>query len=94
MEKRFVDLALTIPGSVLLSPLLAVIAFLIKTRVGSPVLFRQLRPGLDGKPFMIYKFRTMMEERDAEGRLLPDSQRLTALGRFLRATSLDELPEL
>lgn len=94
MEKRFFDLALTIPGFVLLSPLLAVIALLIKTRVGSPLLFRQLRPGLDGKPFMIYKFRTMTNERNGEGRLLPDSQRLTVLGRFLRATSLDELPEL
>jgi len=92
--KRLFDLALVIPGFFLLSPLLAVIALLIKTRVGSPVLFRQIRPGLDGKPFMIYKFRTMTEERDAEGRLLPDSQRLTSLGRFLRATSLDELSEL
>ena len=62
--------------------------------MGSPVLFKQVRPGLRGRPFMMYKFRTMTDERDIQGRLLPDEQRLTKLGRFLRSTSLDELPEL
>ncbi|MDZ7696578.1 MAG: sugar transferase [Deltaproteobacteria bacterium] len=93
-EKRLFDLALTIPGFVLISPIVWFIALLVRTDLGSPVLFRQVRPGLKGKPFTIYKFRTMTDERDLDGNLLLDSQRLTALGRFLRATSLDELPEL
>jgi sugar transferase EpsL len=92
--KRWLDLGLTIPGLLLISPLLAIIALLVRVRLGSPVLFRQVRPGLYGKPFMIYKFRTMTNERDEEGNLLPDERRLTRFGRFLRATSLDELPEL
>lgn len=72
----------------------AAISLLIRTRLGYPILFTQTRPGLHGKPFTIYKFRTMTDERDADGKLLPDSDRLTRLGRFLRSTSLDELPEL
>lgn len=92
--KRLFDLALTIPGLILISPVLALIALLVRVKLGSPVLFRQTRPGLHGKPFTIYKFRTMTDARDAEGNLLPDKERLTRLGRFLRATSLDELPEL
>ncbi|MDY7077885.1 MAG: sugar transferase [Chloroflexota bacterium] len=79
---------------ILLSPLLALIALLVRLRLGSPILFRQQRPGLRGKPFTISKFRTMTSTRDAEGHLLPDAQRLTRFGRFLRSTSLDELPEL
>lgn len=92
--KRLFDLALTIPGIIVISPALALIALLVRVKLGSPVLFRQTRPGLHGKPFTIYKFRTMTDARDAEGNLLPDKERLTRLGRFLRSTSLDELPEL
>lgn len=92
--KRLFDLALTIPGLILISPALALIALLVRVKLGSPVLFRQTRPGLHGKPFTIYKFRTMTDERDADGNLLPDKERLTRLGRFMRSTSLDELPEL
>jgi lipopolysaccharide/colanic/teichoic acid biosynthesis glycosyltransferase len=92
--KRLFDLALTVPAMLVLSPLLGVLALLVRWQLGAPVLFRQLRPGLHGRPFILYKFRTMTGARDAEGRLLPDEQRLTAFGRFLRSTSLDELPEL
>lgn len=92
--KRFFDLALTLPTLIILSPLLAGMTLLVRAKLGSPVLFRQVRPGLHGKPFTIYKFRTMTDARDADGRLLPDARRLIRLGRFLRATSIDELPEL
>ncbi|WP_051564562.1 sugar transferase [Desulfovermiculus halophilus] len=92
--KRLFDLVLTIPGLILISPILAVVALLVRIKLGSPVLFRQQRPGLNGEPFTIYKFRTMTDERDAEGNLLPNEQRLPRLGRILRTTSLDELPEL
>jgi lipopolysaccharide/colanic/teichoic acid biosynthesis glycosyltransferase len=93
-SKRLFDLLLTIPGLVLLSPLLILISLLVWVYHGSPVLFRQLRPGYCGQPFYLYKFRTMRELRDSQGNLLPDEARLTRLGRFLRTTSLDELPEL
>ena len=92
--KRGFDLALSIPGFLLMLPILATIALLVRTNLGSPVLFMQVRPGLHGKPFTIFKFRTMTDERDSKGNLLPDAKRLTRLGRFLRSTSLDELPEL
>ena len=92
--KRLFDLALTIPGLLLISPLLLVVALLVRIKHGKPVLFRQTRPGYGDKPFGMYKFRSMTEGRDAQGHLLPDTQRLTRLGRFLRTTSLDELPEL
>ena len=92
--KRLFDLALTLPGLVVLSPLLAFIALMVRAKLGSPVLFRQVRPGLGGRPFTIYKFRTMTDARGADGKLLPDGARLTRFGRFLRAASLDELPEL
>ncbi len=91
---RCLDLLLTIPALVLLSPVLALIALLVRLKLGSPILFRQQRPGLYGKPFTIYKFRTMTDACDALGNPLPDAQRLTSFGRFLRSSSLDELPEL
>jgi lipopolysaccharide/colanic/teichoic acid biosynthesis glycosyltransferase len=92
--KRLFDLALTIPALIVLGPVALVVALLVRVRLGSPVLFRQVRPGLGGKPFMMYKFRTMTDRRDPQGRLLPDADRLTAFGKFLRSTSLDELPGL
>src|SRR5512139_1292916 len=92
--KRSFDLLLTMPLLVLLSPVLAFVALSVWVRLGSPVLFRQRRPGLKGKPFTIYKFRTMTDARDGQGHLLPDNERLTRFGRFLRSTSLDEIPEL
>ena len=92
--KRILDLLGALTGLFLLSPLMVFIAILIRLTMGPPVLFRQLRPGLHGKPFVMYKFRTMLDLRDEQGNLLPDEQRLTPLGRFLRSTSLDELPEL
>ena len=91
--KRILDLALSIPAFFLLSFLMSIIALLVRFKIGSPVLFKQVRPGLHGKPFTIYKFRTMTDARDEGGNLLPDSERLTRLGRFLRKTSMDELPE-
>jgi sugar transferase EpsL len=92
--KRLLDLAITLPALLLLSPVIGAVALAVRLRLGAPLLFRQQRPGLRGKPFTILKFRTMLDARDAQGRLLPDGQRLTPLGRFLRAASLDELPEL
>ncbi len=93
-SKRLFDLVLTIPGIILIFPLLLILAVLVRLRLGSPVLFSQTRPGLRGAPFTLFKFRTMAEGRDASGALLPDSERLTGIGRFLRSFSLDELPEL
>lgn len=78
----------------LLSPVLLATALLVRKKLGSPVFFRQERPGLHGKPFLLVKFRTMTDKRDAEGNLLPDAERLPDFGRFLRSTSLDELPEI
>jgi lipopolysaccharide/colanic/teichoic acid biosynthesis glycosyltransferase len=92
--KRRLDLALTIPALVLLSPVLAIVALLVRLKLGSPIFFRQLRAGLAGKPFLIIKFRSMTDDRDAAGELLPDEQRIASFGRVLRSTSLDELPTL
>ena len=92
--KRVVDVVLSALALVILSPMMLIIALVIRLTMGPPVLFRQQRPGLHGRPFTLYKFRTMTEARDEHGNLLPDEQRLTRLGRFLRSTSLDELPEL
>jgi sugar transferase EpsL len=92
--KRWFDIILTVPAMIVLLPVYAIIAFGVRVFIGSPVLFSQNRPGLGGSPFILYKFRTMTEKRDDKGQLLPDTIRLMALGRFLRGTSLDELPEL
>jgi sugar transferase EpsL len=94
MLKRLLDLGLTLPVLLLISPLLLVVAMAVAVFLGRPVLFRQRRPGVRGHPFSMMKFRTMTDERDEQGQLLPDDKRLTRFGRFLRATSLDELPEL
>lgn len=92
--KRAIDVAVASVALVVASPALAGTAVAVKHKLGSPVLFRQTRPGLDGQPFDVLKFRTMTDERDEHGALLPDAVRLTAFGRVLRSTSLDELPEL
>lgn len=93
MIKRLADLLGTIFLIVYLSPLIVVLTALIRVMHGSPILFRQVRPGLRGSPFVMYKFRTMTDDKDKNGKPLPDDVRLTPFGRFLRSTSLDELPE-
>jgi len=92
--KRWFDIVLSSVGLLLLLPVIIAVAWLAYRNLGSPVLFRQVRPGLGGKPFELVKFRTMLDARDANGELLSDGERMTAFGRFLRASSLDELPEL
>jgi len=92
--KRLLDVTLALAALVLLLPFIGLLALLVRVKLGAPVLFRQQRPGLGGRPFAIYKFRTMTDARDQQGQLLPDAERLTPFGRFLRSTSLDELPEL
>ncbi|PRT03979.1 sugar transferase [Bacillus wiedmannii] len=92
--KRPMDLILSLIAIIILSPVFLIVAFLVKTRLGSPVLFKQERPGLNGTIFKMYKFRTMTDEKNENGELLPDSVRLTKFGKFLRSTSLDELPGL
>jgi sugar transferase EpsL len=92
--KQVLDRAAALVLLVLLSPILLLIAIAVGLSIGSPILFRQQRPGLYGKPFMLLKFRTMTDRRDEQGTLLPDAQRMTRFGNFLRHTSLDELPEL
>lgn len=94
MSKRLFDLLCVSLGLLPLLPILILIATLVRLLLGSPVIFCQIRPGLHGKPFRMYKFRTMNNGKDTEGNLLPDEERLTKLGKFLRSTSLDELPEL
>jgi len=94
MIKRLLDIALAFIALALLLPVIALLALLVRIRLGSPVLFRQTRPGRHGQPFEMVKFRTMLDAVDAHGNPLPDDQRLTRLGNFLRSTSLDELPEL
>ncbi len=94
LSKRLLDLAITVPVLVVLAPLYGVLALMVRIYHGRPVIFTQVRPGYHHKPFTVLKFRTMTNARDAQGQLLPDEIRLTRLGRFLRSTSLDELPEL
>ena len=92
--KRILDFVLSLAGIILLSPVLLIIAILVRINLGSPIIFKQERPGLNGKIFTLYKFRTMTDEVDENGELLDDELRLTKFGRLLRSTSLDELPEL
>jgi len=92
--KRAMDLVGALAALALLSPIVVVLCILVLSKLGSPVFFRQVRPGIEGRPFKMVKFRTMTDERGPDGALLPDDQRLTALGAWLRSTSLDELPEL
>lgn len=92
--KRLFDLLISLLLLILLSPVLLVVAWLVRQRVGTPVLFRQRRPGMGAQPFEMMKFRTMVDAHGPDGNLLPDAERLTAFGRFLRASSLDELPGL
>lgn len=94
MSKRLLDILASAIGLLLLSPVMALVAWRISRKLGSPVLFRQVRPGLNGRPFEMIKFRTMRDAADAAGNLLPDSERMTPFGSFLRSSSLDELPEL
>jgi sugar transferase EpsL len=94
ISKRIFDLIATVLGLLLLSPIIILIALLVRIFLGTPILFRQQRSGFRGRPFYIYKFRSMTEARDINGNLLPDSARLTSFGRSLRLLSLDELPEL
>ncbi|MAD54091.1 MAG: sugar transferase [Idiomarinaceae bacterium] len=92
--KRLIDFTVALVALIVASPVLLICALLIRLFIGKPVLFKQTRPGLNGKPFNMVKFRTMTNERDEHGNLLPDEKRLTRLGKLLRSTSLDELPEL
>ena len=94
MLKRLLDIIIAAIALILLSPLYAFVAYKVKKNLGSPVLFRQVRPGLHGKPFEMIKFRTMRDALDAQGNPLPDSERLTSFGKMLRSSSLDEMPEL
>jgi len=94
MLKRLFDIAASAFGLLLLAPIIAIVAWQIRRKLGSPVLFRQVRPGLNGKPFEMIKFRTMRDAADLAGNPLPDSERMTPFGSFLRSSSLDELPEL
>lgn len=92
--KRMLDVTLSVIALIVLAPVFVLVAVAIRAMLGSPVIFRQTRPGLGGRPFLMYKFRTMHDARDEHGSPLPDEDRLGRFGRFLRATSLDELPEL
>ncbi|WP_436913410.1 sugar transferase [Acinetobacter schindleri] len=94
MIKRILDITIAATALILLSPVYLIVAHKVKKNLGSPVLFRQVRPGLHGKPFEMIKFRTMKDALDTDGNPLPDSERLTPFGKMLRATSLDEMPEL
>ena len=94
MLKRIFDFTASFFGLIAILPFFLIVALLVRIKLGSPVFFTQVRPGMDGKPFKMIKFRSMTNEKDADGKLLPNEQRMTAFGRLLRSTSLDELPEL
>lgn len=94
MIKRVFDILSALLGLIVLSPILIITAILVRIKLGSPILFRQQRPGFQAQPFYVYKFRTMTDQRDADGQLLPDEVRLTPFGKLLRRLSLDELPQL
>ncbi|PTQ90036.1 lipopolysaccharide/colanic/teichoic acid biosynthesis glycosyltransferase [Agitococcus lubricus] len=94
VAKRLLDIAASSVGLILLAPVFLGTAYLVRKKLGSPILFKQVRPGLHGQPFQMMKFRTMTDAKDAQGNLLPDAERLTSFGKFLRSSSLDELPEL
>jgi sugar transferase EpsL len=94
ISKRILDLVLAVPAILILSPIFLILTVLVGVYFGTPIIFRQKRPGYKGKPFWVFKFRTMTNAHDAEDNLLPDSQRIPPLGKFLRSYSLDELPEL
>ncbi|KPM60266.1 sugar transferase [Pseudomonas putida] len=94
MLKRLFDVVAATAGLMVLSPVIAIVAMMVRRKLGSPVLFRQVRPGMNGKPFEMVKFRTMRDAVDSRGNPLPDAQRMTRFGSFLRSSSLDELPEL
>ncbi len=92
--KRLLDIVISFCSLIILSPIILIVAILVRVKLGSPVIFKQDRPGKDGKVFKLYKFRSMSDKKDENGKLLPDKDRLTKFGKILRATSLDELPEL
>lgn len=92
--KRLLDIVISLIALIVLSPIMLIVAILVRIKLGTPVIFKQERPGKDEKIFKLYKFRSMSDKKDEKGKLLPDSQRLTKFGKILRATSLDELPEL
>ncbi|PTK76780.1 sugar transferase [Staphylococcus haemolyticus] len=94
MIKRILDIVVSATGLVISAPITLTTAVLISKKLGKPVLFKQTRPGINGKPFEIYKFRTMTDERDEKGNLLPNSERMTDFGRLVRKTSIDEIPQL
>ena len=92
--KRFLDIVISLTALILLLPVMLIVAILVRIKLGSPIIFKQERPGKDEKIFKLYKFRSMSDKKDENGKLLPDSERLTKFGKILRSTSLDELPEL
>lgn len=92
--KRFLDIIISLLGLIILSPVILILAILVRIKLGAPIFFKQERPGKDEKIFKLYKFRSMKDLKDENGQLLPDSERLTKFGKILRATSLDEIPEL
>lgn len=92
--KRFLDIIISLISLIILSPVMLIVAILVRIKLGSPIIFKQERPGKNEKIFKLYKFRSMSDKKDKNGKLLPDSERLTKFGKILRSTSLDELPEL